>query len=124
MQQRYLTQSWHEIAEFYRALANQDGWDIEPLVQLVQHIETSPYARGLFGATSHDELHIGRVENFAVRDNELRVNFDQRERKFHFTFTQRADEREPWSIACGEGDGVQTLQHILHKRLRWFHELA
>ena len=122
MQQRYLTQPWHEVAEFYRALAKHDGREIEPLVQFVHYIEASPYSRSLFGATSHDELHIGRVANFAAHDNELSVKFDQNKREFHFTFTQRADEREPWSISCGEADGPQTFQRLLHKRLRWFHE--
>jgi hypothetical protein len=122
MQARFLTQPWPEIAAFYRGLVETSGWKVEPLLALVEHISTSPYSRALHGTTSHDELHVGRVQNFFRGDNDLKVTFDQNTRKFQFAFQQRQDDAHPWSTTCSEQDWEQTLQRILHKRLRWFHE--
>ena len=92
------------------------------MLKLVEYIDSSPYAIGLFGATSHDELHVSRVSDFARGDNDLCIRFDPEAREFIFTYRQREDDHRPWSVTSTEAQGIQTFKHLLHKRLRWFQE--
>ncbi len=119
---RFSTKSWPAITSFYRGLIDQHGWKIEPMLDLVEYVSRSPYATSLFAATSHDQLHIGRVQDFVCGDNDLTVAFDPNTRQFLFSFQQREDDLHPWSTNCAEGEWQQSFQRVLHKRLRWFHE--
>jgi hypothetical protein len=113
---------WDEVRSFYKDLAQKPGWRIEPLVDLVGFLAESPYARGLFPYTSHADLHIGRVRNFACGDNELKIVYNQENEAFIFTYQQRKDDLNPWSVQTTATEGKRKLLHLLHKRLRWFHE--
>jgi hypothetical protein len=114
--------SWEEVRGFYEHLAQKPDWKIEPLVNLVKYLAASQHAGGLFPHTSHADLHIGRVRNFACGDNEVTVAYSQETETFKFTFQQRMDDLNPWSVQCGASDGKSKFMHLLHKRLRWFHE--
>lgn len=116
------TSTWSEIEGFYERLVSESMWPIEPMRDFVQFVSASPYAKGLFPATSHDVLMLGRVANFQRGDNELQVGFDGIRQTFLFTYTQRPDETQPWSRECAASQGVITFERLLHKRLRWFHE--
>jgi hypothetical protein len=114
--------SWKEVRDFYEDLAQKPDWKIEPLVDLVKGLATSQYAASLFPYTSHADLHIGRVRDFACGDNELTVAYSQENETFKFTYQQRMDDTNPWSVECSASDGRSKFMHLLHKRLRWFHE--
>jgi hypothetical protein len=122
MQRTPRSLSWEEVRDFYADLARRPGWKIAPLVELVEFLSASPYAIGLFPYTSHADLHIGRVRNFACGDNDLSVTYNQRANTFTFTYQQREDDLHPWSVECAATEGKDRLTHLLHKRLRWFHE--
>ena len=122
MAHRPRSHSWQEIRGFYEEFAQEPDWQIEPMIELVRFISESPYASGLFPYTSHTDLHIGRASGFACGDSELTIVYDQNEKTFKFTYQQREDDVKPWSTECGAEDGRKKLEHILHKRLRWFHE--
>jgi hypothetical protein len=116
------TSRWPEIEGFYERLVSGSAWPFEPMCDFVKFVAASQYARGLFPATSHEVLLLGRVANFQRGDNELQVRFDGTSQTFLFTYTQRPGETEPWSCQCGASEGVVTFERLLHKRLRWFHE--
>jgi len=116
------TLTWPEIEDFYDHLVSKSTWPIEPMCDFVRFVAASPYSKGLFPATSHEVLMLGRVANFQRGDNELQVRFDGNSQTFLFTYTQHPYETEPWSRQCDASEGVVTFERLLHKRLRWFHE--
>jgi len=115
------TRSWSEVRQFYQELVQRHGWPLESMLELVELLEKSSYAGGMFPFTSHESLHIGRVPNFARGDNELEIQFNPSNKSFVFTYWQRADDLHPWTTACEESEWRYTLERVLHKRLRWFH---
>ncbi|WP_457282167.1 hypothetical protein [Polaromonas sp. P5_D5] len=116
------TCTWTEVERFYERLVSDSAWPFVPMLELVRFIASSTYANGLFPATSHEVLLIGRVANFVRHDNELQVAFNAAAQTFSFTYSQRPDETDPWSRSCGVAEGRATFERLLHKRLRWFHE--
>lgn len=113
---------WVEVEHFYERLVVESAWPFAPMLDLVRFVASSPYAPGLFPATSHEILLLGRVANFLRGDSELQVKFDGTSQTFLFTYTQRPDELKPWMRTCNAGEGRHTFERLLHKRLRWFHE--
>ena len=119
---RLRTSTWPEVEHFYERLVNESLWPFEPMLGFVRFVGSSPYAKSLFPATSHEVLLVSRVPDFARGDNELQIAFNGASQVFSFTYTQRPDETEPWSRSCGAPDGRVVFERLLHKRLRWFHE--
>lgn len=115
------TVPWNEVVDWYQQLC-QAGWKLEPLLELVRFLSGSGYSAGLFAYTSHDALGLGRVTDFGARDAELRVEFNLVRQVFRFSYYQGENDRTPWSQECAAADGRRTIEHILHKRLRWFHD--
>ncbi len=95
MPHRPRSQPWPDIRAFYADLARERHWQIEPMLDLVQFIEKSPYASGLFPYTSHADLHVGRVADFACGDNELTIVYDTKAKKFKFTISSA---KMTWSL--------------------------
>jgi len=117
---RVRTRNWSEITLDYEELEYEEGWNIEPLVDLARFIESSPYAKGIFGATSHADLLIGRVQDFERWNNELVVKYNSKAKTFTFTYFQRPDDRDPWETSCDAKAGIEKFEFIVRKRLGWF----
>ena len=121
---RVRTSPWPKVEEFYHGLLHKHSWPIEPMFELVQFLASSAYSKSLFPFTSHDILCIGRVADFTPGDNELQIQFDGNVQRFRFTYRQRLDDTAPWSRECSASEWRSVLEHLLQKRLRWFHENA
>lgn len=121
---RVRTQPWSEVVAFYAGLVDEAGWPIEPMLALVRFLANSPYAAGLFPYTSHDILGIGRAADFTSGDSELKVHFNFKTQTFAFTYIQRPDDSFPWLRECSAYEWQLVLEHILQKRLGWFHGTA
>ena len=117
---RASTRPWPEISEFYSGLVRDHHWQVEPLLELVQYLATSPYASGLYAYTSHATLCLGRCANFTASDGELRVAFDPSTKAFTFTYTQSPADSLPWTRTCATEESLSVLRHVLHRRLGWF----
>jgi hypothetical protein len=116
------TQSWHEIAAFYRELIEERARPLQPMLDLVEFLASPRYGRSLFPCTSGDTLLVGRILDFKPEDGELQIQFDGNEQEFRFTYIQRPDEMNPWSRECEASEWRRVLERVLHKRLQWFHE--
>jgi hypothetical protein len=117
---RTRTVPWNEVVDWYEQLRRK-GWQLDSMLQLIRFLASSDYAAGLFAYTSHDVLGLGRVADFGAGDAELRVEFNLVRQVFRFSYSQGENDRTPWSQQCGAADGQRTLEHILQRRLRWFH---
>jgi len=118
---RVKTRSWAEVSTFYHRLVYENGWRLEPLLKLVLFIAASPYADGLYPATSVAMLRIGRYPDFAIRDAELLIEYESQRRQFHFRYFAHPSQNEPeWEKYCDATEGATTLERFLLKQARWF----
>ncbi len=67
------SQSWKEIADFYRGMV-EHGLDMLPMLRLVEEIAASPYAHGLYPITSMFTLCLSQHPDFEYGQNMLRVD--------------------------------------------------
>jgi hypothetical protein len=114
--------SWADVVAFYAGLAQEDAPRMRPMLQLVEFLAGSRYARSLLPHLSREGLVIVRAPGSDAGGGELQVRFDAAAPGFVFTHVQRPDEPHPWQRACAPDEWRPVLERLFHKRLQWFHE--
>lgn len=115
------TQNWQEIENLYCSLIYEFAWPIQPMLDLVRFIKSSPYSQGIFPSIRfHWKLVLHRAENPIWGDNELLIDFDFKKNEFIFSYRQHHNERIPFSRAVDISKGCFYFEHLVVKRLRWF----
>jgi hypothetical protein len=115
---------WPEVVEFYRALVVDSGWDLRPMLELIEKIASSPYATGLFPATSLARLCLARTRTIRWNHEMLTVQYDPVGGRFLFEYFEASPSPKPWVTSCPAAEGRARLEWLLKKRLRWFRELG
>ena len=110
------SRSWGEIAGFYRGLVEQHGWDMQPMLRLVEDIAASRYARGAYAATSHATLCLALHPEFEMYQNTLRIDFEQG--RFIFSYSE-SPYLKAWKKECDRAEAFSTFEHVM-RRLKWF----
>jgi hypothetical protein len=113
------SRSWSEITEFYRNLVENHGWDMSPMLSLVEEIATSAYIHGIQATTSHATLCIWQYPEIEFDKNTIRIDFDNG----HFIFRYRESPyaSKEWRKVCEREEGFITFEYVISK-LRWFLE--
>jgi hypothetical protein len=114
--------SWAEVVALYAGLAQEEAPRMRPMLQLVEFLAGSRYARSLLPHVSREGLVIVRAPGSDAGDGELHIRFDAAEQAFVFTHVQRPDEPNPWRRECAPDQWRPVLERLFHKRLQWFHE--
>jgi hypothetical protein len=110
------SRDWNEIAESYRRLVKH-GWDIQPLLRLVEEIIASGYVHGIYATTSMATLCIAQTPEFEMNQNMLRVDFERG--RFFFSYHESLRINKAWKKECGRDEGFSTFEHVMN-RLKWF----
>jgi len=110
--------SWGEIKEFYEKLVT-GGLPVQGMVQLVEHILTSHYAKGLFAWTSMHTLCVAKTP--ATMRNPgayLRISplFNG---NVDFRFIDTAIESRQWHRVVSEDEATARLERFFDQ-LHWF----
>lgn len=111
------SRSWSALTKFYRDLVEKYGWDVQPMLQLVEAIAASHYAQGLYGITSHSTLCLSQHAEFEFDRNMLRVEFENG--RFYFRYIETPYSLKEWKKECAPDEGFATFEHVL-KKLKWF----
>lgn len=111
------SRSWNDIIKFYRELNDVYGWNIKPMVSLVEEITSSRYAHGIFPFTSHDTLCISQNSQVDIDPNLLLINFIGS--RFIFKYRESVYAKNPWIKECNNENGFATFEHTM-KTLKWF----
>ncbi len=108
---------WNDIVKFYRELNDVHGWNMQPMVRLVEEITSSRYAQGIFAVTSHATLCISQNQNTDLKGNLLLIDFFEN----HFTFAYREEyfTGKKWIKECAAENGFATFEYVMAK-LKWF----
>ena len=69
------TRSWDDLVKFYRGLV-EDGWQLNPIVELIQHIKTQNYSNHIFGATSVHYLIISIYEEIELNREMIKIGVE------------------------------------------------
>jgi hypothetical protein len=110
------SQTWNNIAEFYRDRV-EHGMDMLPMLRLVEEISASRYAHGLYAITSMHTLCLSQHPDFEYGRNMLRVDFTND--RFIFGYSESPYSRKEWQKECGRDEGLSTFEHVM-RRLKWF----
>src|SRR3954471_23505997 len=96
---------WPEVVGFYRALVEVPGWDLQPMLELIEEIATSPYATGLFPATSLARLCLARTRTIRWNHEMLTVQYDPVGGRFLFVYFEASPNPKPWVTNCPVAEG-------------------
>jgi hypothetical protein len=114
-----LPRPWSEIKEFYQEFV-EAGHRLEGMVHLVEQIEASRYATGLFALTSMHDLCITQVPSFSMRFDEpyLRVSphFDG---TVTFRYVDTHIENKQWHRVVKDEEAFSRLERFIDQ-LHWF----
>jgi hypothetical protein len=72
---RIVPRPWEDVVELYRRLAERNE-DFRPLLRLVEHVASQPYARSIFAATSGTALFVARQAAVDWAADALRIDID------------------------------------------------
>jgi hypothetical protein len=72
---RIVPRPWEDVVELYRQLAERND-DFRPLLRLVKHVASQPYARSIFAATSGTALLVARRAAVDWAADALRIDVD------------------------------------------------
>lgn len=133
------TRSWPEIVSFYERLEQiqeKHGYpSFHPMLSLVQQIADSPYAAGLFPATSHAALRLVQMPEFYWDQERLEISFHSAKHQFYFEFKEMPRRSAPcrrqlatakppaesWKRTYPSEDGFAALIRFIRAK-RWFVE--
>jgi hypothetical protein len=72
---RIVPRPWEDVVELYGQLAERNE-DFRPLLRLVEHVASQPYARSIFAATSGTALLVARQAAVDWAADALRIDID------------------------------------------------
>jgi hypothetical protein len=111
---RITPQPWPSVLAFYRYVEERND-DFRPLLRLVEHVASAPYAASIAGATSGTALLVAQHAEADWLHEALRVDVDL-SGSIRFTLPAAPLVR-PATFAC-EGDVVTAFESHLRKA-RW-----
>jgi hypothetical protein len=112
-----MSRSWNDMVTFYRELNDVYGWNMQPMVSLVEEITASHYANGIYPITSHAALTITQNPEFNYEENLLAIEFIRG--RFKFTYKEGVFAKNEWVKECDVESGFSTFEHVM-KTLKWF----
>lgn len=112
-----MSRSWNEIVLFYRELNDIYGWNMLPMVSLVEEITASHYANGIYPVTSHAALTVSQSPEFNYGKNFIVIEFVRG--GFKFTYKEGVFAKKEWVKECDAENGFSTFEHVM-KTLKWF----
>jgi hypothetical protein len=104
------TRPWSAIVERYRQRVSR-GLPLQPLLALLEAIESSPISSEVFGATSMFDVLLSDCADFRQNDSTLRISYRPTEHQFEFRHTSfggHCDQK-----VCSESEALQTLRLFL-----------
>jgi len=112
---------WSEIVGLYRSLTEKHP-ELKPLLNLVEQIAGSDYARGLFASTSMASLMIAQTPEFDMEREVLFVRVDAETGGLIFDFQETASalpKYQHWIRRCSSEQGFSQLSEFV-KLKKWF----
>jgi hypothetical protein len=116
-----MVRPWKEIGSFYRELAD-GGQSLQGMHRLVQQIEASPYASGIYGTTSMSDLLVTQTPQQPVGSNPgntyLRVS-PRSDGTIELRYVDTHVEEKQWHRVVKNDEAFAMLVKVF-EALHWF----
>lgn len=110
---------WNEIEVFYHTLVFEHGWPIASMLQMVEMIANSDYAKLLYGATSHEVLLVSATPEFAYNRDMLRI--EPFAEKLVFKYHESPHRDAAMVRECKGAEGFTVFERMVRMR-QWIVE--
>ena len=104
---------WDEIAGFYRMLIEENGWGLQPILDLVEQLAKAPWASKVHGSTSHATLVLAPRPEFLWAHDMLRIDYVNGE--FVCVHFQTPWE-EDWHCRTPASNGLSEIERFARSR--------
>lgn len=116
------TETWEQIENRYTDLQDNHGWQIDPMIKLVQGIRSSRFSIGLYPWTSHATLRVSLNNYVDFQDDLLSIDYFPDQEIFEFRMSFSDDYvRRPWTRTCAKDEAFSFFERVI-RDLRWFVE--
>jgi len=113
-----MVRSWEEIRETYQGFV-ESGLELKPMLKLVESIQKSPYADGLYAWTSmHDLCIVQSPVTYPYDGPYLRIS-PQFNGKVEFRYIDTHVESKQWHRTESEDELFPRLEGFINQ-LHWF----
>src|SRR5262249_17227005 len=109
---------WSEIKTYYEQL----GASLQGMLRLVEQIEGSRYANGIYGETSGCDLRITQTPHSAYRDGPYLWISPQADGRLEFRYIDTYVRNRQWSRRVKQDAGFSRLERFFDQ-LHWFRRL-
>jgi hypothetical protein len=107
---RIVPRPWEDVVQLYFQMAERND-DFRPLLRLVEHVSSRPYARSIFAATSGTALLVARQAAVDWAGEALRIDIDLGG-AVRFTRPGKGLAK-PTTFECEAGKIVEALERYL-----------
>jgi len=108
---------WEEIEKRYVDLISC-GWKMESMLNLVKHIKGNNLDKRLFAYTSLDKLIVTIYNPGETGREELRIQFDQHTKRWHFEYYPKPFEPTEMERFYPEEEGINKFCEFI-EWLKW-----
>ena len=115
--QTAIVRSWAEIEQHYINLT-KNGWDLKPMIELVQHIIKTKISERLFAYTSMDKLVVGIYNPLEWNREVLHIEFDVHSQKWYFMYYPKPNEPIEFERQYDPGAGLDKFDKFI-KLKKW-----
>jgi hypothetical protein len=109
--------SWASIEKGYADLI-EHGLKLEPMLALVQHIQSTQLSERLYAYTSMHKLVIGIYPEIEWNREALHIEFDINTRKWYFRYYAKPFEPIEMERSYNENAGIEKLDQFI-RFIRW-----
>ena len=108
---------WDEIKSWYSELI-QDGLELKPMLDLIEHILTKGYKNRLFATTSLHTLVISIYSEIDLQTEVLKIKFDLATRNWFFDYYGKPFQEAQFSRQYNEDLGIEKFEQFI-KFINW-----
>jgi len=111
------SRDWQEIESWYVELI-KSGLNFQPILDLVEYIQSSELKNRIYAFTSMHKLVVGIYKKIELNSEALHIEFAISTRKWHFKYHPKPFEPVEFERTYSEEQGLEKFQNII-KYLNW-----
>lgn len=107
--------NWNDIYFFYKNLIDSYGFELTPLLELVEHIQQNEKHKRLFAYISLHKLIVGRSNPLNSQKESLHIDYDTKEQKWSFVYYPKGNASME-TTTCTRELGIHLFEEIIYNK--------
>jgi hypothetical protein len=104
---------WSEILDHFATIGAEPGREVAPIVRLLVWIRQAGLESSIFATTSLADLIIADRASFRMAENILRVAWDTKKAKVHFSYHRTQGAPDAIETEASEAESIGIFREIL-----------